>query len=124
MLYVYYMNHASMLVFDEQPALVKQLQDAIKAETGLEVHDQIVLVTGGEVLEPDKKLTNYSAGQLLLFFGCSSRLRDQSGFFCHVCNMPGPHCGCARFLCWRLDICLRLLPTVCHLLSFLFFNVS
>lgn len=64
MLHVFYLDAGRMLTYDVNYAAesVLSLQEAISNSSGAPIGEQILLISGGEVLDPMKKVSTYSAG--------------------------------------------------------------
>ncbi|XP_046746748.1 RB1-inducible coiled-coil protein 1 isoform X2 [Diprion similis] len=64
MLYVFHVDTGTTITFDMKLALesVSQLKEAIERECGVAAGQQVLLVSGGESLEPNARVCTYSAG--------------------------------------------------------------
>ncbi|XP_069698604.1 RB1-inducible coiled-coil protein 1 isoform X3 [Periplaneta americana] len=64
MLYIFHVDTGKMMAFDMNLALesVKQLKDVIERSCGIPVDKQVLLVSGGESLDPTARVCSYSAG--------------------------------------------------------------
>ncbi|XP_063236188.1 RB1-inducible coiled-coil protein 1 [Bacillus rossius redtenbacheri] len=77
MLYVFHVDTGRMRTFDMNLALesVKQLKEAIEHDCGIPANKQVLLVSGGQTLEPSARVCNYSAGTdtnpIFLFSKCT-----------------------------------------------------
>jgi hypothetical protein len=61
MLHVFYVNEGHVLSVDVSAAVgaVHQLQQTIQQVTRVPIHDQVLLVSGGEVLDADRLVSSY-----------------------------------------------------------------
>ncbi|XP_036148269.1 RB1-inducible coiled-coil protein 1 isoform X1 [Monomorium pharaonis] len=64
MLYIFHVDTGSTITFDINLALqsVSQLMEAIERECGVVAAHQVLLMSGGECLEPTQRVCSYSAG--------------------------------------------------------------
>ncbi|XP_011871061.1 PREDICTED: RB1-inducible coiled-coil protein 1 isoform X2 [Vollenhovia emeryi] len=64
MLYIFHVDTGSTITFDIRLALqsVSQLMEAIERECGVVAAHQVLLMSGGECLEPNARVCSYSAG--------------------------------------------------------------
>ncbi|XP_029038343.1 RB1-inducible coiled-coil protein 1 isoform X2 [Osmia bicornis bicornis] len=64
MLYIFHVDTGTTITFDIKLALqtVAQLKEAIERECGVVAAHQVLLMSGGESLEPDARVCSYSAG--------------------------------------------------------------
>lgn len=64
MLHVFHLDAGRVLSYDVHYAAesVSLLQEAISNSVGAPANEQILLISGGEVLDPSKRVSNYSAG--------------------------------------------------------------
>ncbi|XP_012255239.2 RB1-inducible coiled-coil protein 1 isoform X2 [Athalia rosae] len=64
MLYIFHVDTGTTITFDMKLALesVSQLREAIERECGVAASQQVLLVSGGESLEPNARVCTYSAG--------------------------------------------------------------
>ncbi|KAL0119773.1 hypothetical protein PUN28_007898 [Cardiocondyla obscurior] len=64
MLYIFHVDTGSIVTFDIKLALqsVSQLMEAIERECGVAIANQVLLMSGGECLEPHARVCSYSAG--------------------------------------------------------------
>ncbi|XP_014260656.1 RB1-inducible coiled-coil protein 1 isoform X2 [Cimex lectularius] len=64
MLFIFHVDTGTMMTFDINLALenVGQLKEAIQRTCGIAVDKQVLLVSGGECLEPNVRVCSYSAG--------------------------------------------------------------
>lgn len=64
MLYIFHMDTGTTINFDMKLALqtVSQLMEAIERECGVATTHQVLLMSGGESLEPNARVCSYSAG--------------------------------------------------------------
>uniref|UniRef100_A0A914X568 Autophagy protein ATG17-like domain-containing protein n=1 Tax=Plectus sambesii TaxID=2011161 RepID=A0A914X568_9BILA len=61
MLHIFNVNQGQMLALDVASAVgsVHQLQEAVQGYTGVPVHDQVLLVSGGEILDAQRHVSSY-----------------------------------------------------------------
>ncbi|XP_011154771.1 RB1-inducible coiled-coil protein 1 isoform X2 [Harpegnathos saltator] len=64
MLYIFHVDTGTTITFDIKLALqsVAQLKEAIERECGVAAAQQVLLMSGGESLEPNARVCSYSAG--------------------------------------------------------------
>ncbi|XP_017754917.1 PREDICTED: RB1-inducible coiled-coil protein 1 isoform X1 [Eufriesea mexicana] len=64
MLYIFHVDTGTTITFDIKLALqtVAQLKEAIERECGVVAEHQVLLMSGGESLEPNARVCSYSAG--------------------------------------------------------------
>lgn len=64
MLYIFHVDTGTTITFDIKLALqtVAQLKEAIERECGVVSAHQVLLMSGGESLEPTARVCSYSAG--------------------------------------------------------------
>ncbi|XP_076244225.1 autophagy-related 17 isoform X1 [Calliopsis andreniformis] len=64
MLYIFHVDTGTTITFDIKLALqtVSQLKEAIERECGVVASQQVLLMSGGESLEPNARVCSYSAG--------------------------------------------------------------
>jgi len=64
MLYLFLVDTGSMLTLDVDLALqpVSELRKAVKKRTGIDTQCQVLLISGGESLDADKRVCEYAAG--------------------------------------------------------------
>lgn len=77
MLYIFHVDTGTMMTFEMNLALesVGQLKDVIEKSCKIPVDKQVLLVSGGECLDPCAKVCSYSAGTdtnpIFLFSKCT-----------------------------------------------------
>ncbi|XP_021922149.1 RB1-inducible coiled-coil protein 1 isoform X2 [Zootermopsis nevadensis] len=64
MLYIFHVDTGKMMIYEMNLALecVKQLSDVIERSCGIPADKQVLLVSGGESLDPTARVCSYSAG--------------------------------------------------------------
>lgn len=64
MMYIFDMNHGRMMTFDMSLGFdsVASLMSAIDRQYGIPVASQVLLISGGETLNPANRVCSYSAG--------------------------------------------------------------
>lgn len=64
MIYIFDMNHGRMMTFDMSLGFesVRSLMSAIDRQYAIPVSSQVLLISGGETLNPTHRVCSYSAG--------------------------------------------------------------